>query len=71
MYNIENILLFNKMAKEMSMNCNLLMKQLECELPEQMMDVLLKVRTRTGDHTFIPTHWSTEDGTMSLNLLDH
>ena len=40
------------MAKEMSMNCNRLMKRLECELPEQMMDVLLKVRIRTWEHTF-------------------
>ena len=52
MYNIENILLFNKMAKEMNVSCNLLTNQLVYELPEQMMDVLLKVRTRTGEHIF-------------------
>ena len=52
MYNIENILLFNKMAKEMNMRCNFLTNRLICKLPEQMMDVMLKVRTRTGEHTF-------------------
>ena len=40
------------MAKEMNMTCNFLTKQLVCELPEQTMDVLLKVRTKTGEHTF-------------------
>ena len=45
------MLLFKKMAKEMNVSCNLLMNQLLCELPEQMVDVLLKVRTRTGEHT--------------------
>ena len=40
------------MAKEMNVSCNFLVNQLMCELPEQMMDVLLKVRTRTGEHTF-------------------
>ena len=36
----------------MNMSCNLLMNQLVCELSEQMMDVLSKIRTRTGEHTF-------------------
>ena len=36
----------------MNVSCNLLMNRLVCELPEQTMDVLLKVRTRTGEHTF-------------------
>ena len=40
------------MVKEMNMTCNFLTKQLVCELPEQAMDVLLKVRTKTGEHTF-------------------
>ena len=40
------------MAKEMNMSCDFLTNQLMCELPEQMMDVMLKVRTRTGEHTF-------------------
>ena len=40
------------MAKEMNVNCNFLMNQLVCELPEHTMDVLLKVRTKTGEHTF-------------------
>ena len=52
MYNIENMLLFNKMAKEMNVSCNFLTNQLTCELPEHMMDVMLKVQTRTGEHKF-------------------
>ena len=40
------------MAKEMNVSCNLLTNWLVCELPEQMMDVLLNIRTRTGEHTF-------------------
>ena len=40
------------MAKEMNVTCNLLTKQLVCELPEQTMDVLLKVRMKTGEYTF-------------------
>ena len=27
-------------------------KQLVCMLPDQTMDVLLKIRTKTGEHTF-------------------
>ena len=46
------MLLFNKMAKEMNVTCNFLMNQLVCELPEHTMDVMLKVRTKTGEHTF-------------------
>ena len=52
MYNIENILLFDKMAKEMNVSCNFLTNQLTCELPEYTMDVVLKVRMRMGEHTF-------------------
>ena len=52
MYNIENILLFKKMAKEMNVSCNFLTNQLTCDLPEHTMDVVLKVRMRTGEHTF-------------------
>ena len=40
------------MPKEMNMTCNFLAKQLVCKLPEQTMDVLLKVRMKTGEHTF-------------------
>ena len=40
------------MAKEMNVTCNFLTNQLVCELPEQTMDVLLKVRMKTGEHTF-------------------
>ena len=40
------------MAKEMNVTYNLLTKSLVCELPEQTMDVLLKVRMKTGEHTF-------------------
>ena len=46
------MLLFNKMAKEMNVTCNFLMNQLVCELLEHTMDVLLKVRTKTEEHTF-------------------
>ena len=40
------------MAKEMNVTCDFIEKWLVCELPEQMMDVLLKIRTKTGEHTF-------------------
>ena len=40
------------MAKEMNVTSNLLTKRLVCELPEQTLDVLLKVRMKTGEHTF-------------------
>ena len=40
------------MAKEMNVTCNSLTKRLVCKLPEQTMDVLLKVRMKTGEHTF-------------------
>ena len=40
------------MAKEMDVHCNLLENSLTCALPEHTMDVLLKVRTRSGEHTF-------------------
>ena len=36
----------------MNITCDFIEKQLVCELPEQMMDVLLKIRTKTGEHTF-------------------
>ena len=40
------------MAKEMNVTCHFLEKWLICELPKQMMDVLLKIRTETREHTF-------------------
>ena len=40
------------MAKEMSVTCNFIEHNLNCILPENTMDVLLKVQTRLGDHTF-------------------
>ena len=40
------------MAKEMNVKCNFLENNLMCVLPEHTMDVLLKVRTRSGEHTF-------------------
>ena len=46
------MLLFNKMAKEMNVTCDFLMNQLVCELLEHTVDVMLKVRTKTGEHTF-------------------
>ena len=40
------------MAKEMSVSCNFLAHNLTCVLPDNTMDVLLKVRTKSGEHTF-------------------
>ena len=40
------------MAKEMNVRCNFLENNLTCVLLEHTMDVLLKVRTRSGEHTF-------------------
>ena len=40
------------MAKEMNVTCNFLENNLTCVLPEHTMDILLKVRTRSGEHTF-------------------
>ena len=40
------------MAKEMSVTCNFLEHNLTCVLPENTMDVLLKVWTRSAEHTF-------------------
>ena len=46
------LLLICKMAKEMDVSCDFIEKQLVCMLPNQTMDVLLKVHTKTGEHTF-------------------
>ena len=60
-----------KMAKEMNVICNLLTEELVCELSEQTVDVLLKVRMKTGEHTFredVYTHtlkYQIKDGTMN------
>ena len=40
------------MAKEMSITCDFIQHNLQCVLPENTMDVLLKVCTRSGEHTF-------------------
>ena len=40
------------MAKEMNVRCNFLENNLMCVLPEHTMDIPLKVRTRSGEHTF-------------------
>ena len=40
------------MAKEMNITSDFIEKQLVCKLPEQRMDVLLKIRTKTGEHMF-------------------
>ena len=40
------------MAKEMNVRCNFLENNLTCVLLEHTMDVLLKVRTTSGEHTF-------------------
>ena len=45
-------LYYSKMAKEMSVSCHFLAQNLTCVLPENVMDVLLKVRTKSGEHTF-------------------
>ena len=36
----------------MDVSCNFIEKQLVCTLPNEMMDVLLKVHKKTGEHTF-------------------
>ena len=40
------------MVKDMKVNCNFVEHNLTCVLPENTMDVLLKVQTRSGEHTF-------------------
>ena len=40
------------MAKEMNMSCDFMEHQLNCVLHANTMDVLLKVRTKSGEHTF-------------------
>ena len=40
------------MGKEVEVSCNFIEKQLACKLPSGMMDVVLKIRTKTGEHTF-------------------
>ena len=40
------------MAKEMSVSCDFLEHSLTCVFPENTMDILLKVRTKSGEHTF-------------------
>ena len=40
------------MAKEMNVSCDFIEKKLNCVLPDNTMDVLLKVQTRSGEHTF-------------------
>ena len=40
------------MAKEMSVMCDFIQHNLQCVLPENTMDILLKVCTRSGEHTF-------------------
>ena len=40
------------MAKEMNVSCDFIERKLECVLLDNTMDVLLKVQTRSGEHTF-------------------
>ena len=40
------------MAKEMSITCDFIQHNLHCVLPENTMDILLKVHTRLGEHMF-------------------
>ena len=51
--NNNNKIFYNsKMAKEMNVSCDFLTHNLMCMLPDNTMDVLLKVRTKSGEHTF-------------------
>ena len=63
------------MAIEMDVSFNFIERQLVCMLPNQTMDVLLKVCTKTGEHTFqedVYRHTlSIEDGPTSLDPSDH
>ena len=45
-------LYYFKMAKEMNMSCNFIEHKLNCNLPDNTMDVLLKMQMRSGEHTF-------------------
>ena len=45
-------LYYSKMAKEMNVTCDFIQHNLTCTLPENTMDVLLKVCTRLEEHTF-------------------
>ena len=45
-------LYYFKMTKEMNVSCDFVKHQLNCVLPANTMDVLLKVRTKLGEHTF-------------------
>ena len=40
------------MAKEMNVSCDFIEHKLNCILPDNTMDILLKVRTKSGEHTF-------------------
>ena len=40
------------MTKEMNVSCDFVKHQLNCVLPANTLDVLLKVRTKSGEHTF-------------------
>ena len=40
------------MAKEMKVSCDFVEHQLNCMLSANTMDVLLKVQTKSGEHTF-------------------
>ena len=45
-------LYYSKMAKEINVTCDFIQHNLTCTLPENTMDVLLKVCTKSGEHTF-------------------
>ena len=40
------------MSKEMKVTCDFLQNSLMCELPPHTLDVMLKVQTQSGEHTF-------------------
>ena len=45
-------LYYCKMAKEMNISCDFVEHQQNCVLPANTLDVLLKIRTKSGEHTF-------------------
>ena len=61
------------MAKEMEVSCHFIGKQLVCALPNHMMDVLLNVHTKIGEHTFMEDVYASSLKYRMWNsgLLDH
>ena len=59
----------------MEVSCDFVGKQLVCMLPNQIMDVLMKVCTKTESihlgRMYICIHLNIECGTINSDLLDH